>query len=53
MAEEMNVAFLGRVPMEKISRECGDAGTPVVLKYPKSKTARAFAEIARNVIELL
>ncbi|MCG2715330.1 MAG: Mrp/NBP35 family ATP-binding protein, partial [Candidatus Marinimicrobia bacterium] len=53
MAEEMGVAFLGRVPMEKISRECGDAGTPVVLKYPESKTARAFTRIAQNVIELL
>ena len=53
MAEDMGVAFLGRIPMEKIGRECGDAGTPVVLKYPESKTARAFAGIAQNVIELL
>jgi Mrp family chromosome partitioning ATPase len=53
MAKSMEVSFLGRIPMEKISRECGDAGTPVVLKYPESKTARAFAKIAQNVIELL
>jgi len=53
MAEEMGVAFLGRVPMEKISRECGDNGTPVVLEYPESKTARAFTRIAQNVIKLL
>jgi len=53
MAKENEVAFLGRIPMEKIGRECGDAGTPVMLKYPESKTARAFAMIARNVIELL
>lgn len=53
MAEDMGVAFLGRIPMEKIGRECGDAGTPVVLKYPESRTARAFAGIAQNVIELL
>ena len=53
MAEDMGVAFLGRIPMEKISRECGDAGTPVVLKYPESQTTNAFLEISRNVIGLL
>ncbi len=53
MAMDMGTTFLGRVPMEKQGRECGDAGTPVVLKYPESKTGRAFTGIAQNVIELL
>ena len=53
MATEMEVTFLGRVPMEKQGRECGDNGTPMVLKYPESQTAKAFLEISRNVLKLL
>ncbi|PIS29689.1 MAG: ATP-binding protein [Candidatus Marinimicrobia bacterium CG08_land_8_20_14_0_20_45_22] len=53
MAKEMNVTFLGRIPMELQGRECGDNGTPMVLKYPESKTAMAFAEITKNVKGLL
>ncbi|MFP4547593.1 MAG: Mrp/NBP35 family ATP-binding protein [Fidelibacterota bacterium] len=53
MAEDMGVHYLGHVPMEKENRECGDAGTPIILKYPDSKTAGAFDKIAKNTIELL
>lgn len=53
MASEMDAVFLGRIPMEQQGRECGDNGTPVVLKYPNSTTAKVFANIAKNVINLL
>jgi ATP-binding protein involved in chromosome partitioning len=53
MASEMGVTFLGRIPMEKQGRECGDSGTPIVLKYPGSTTAEAFVIIAENVLHLL
>ncbi len=53
MAEEMGVHYLGAVPMEKENRECGDEGTPIVLRYPNSKTAAAFDTIAKNTIDLL
>jgi len=53
MASEMDAAFLGRIPMEKQGRECGDDGTPIVLKYPDSATAVAFVNIAENVLRLL
>ncbi len=53
MAKDMDVTFLGRIPMEKRSRECGDNGTPVVLEYPQSQTTVTFNEISRNVIDLL
>ncbi|MBN2281717.1 MAG: Mrp/NBP35 family ATP-binding protein [Candidatus Marinimicrobia bacterium] len=53
MAEDMAVHFLGQIPMEKETRECGDAGTPIVLKFPESKSSRAFDEIAKNTINLL
>lgn len=53
MAEEMGVHYLGHIPMEKATRECGDSGTPIVLQHPDSKTAEAFDAIAKNTIELL
>jgi len=53
MATEMEVPFLGRVPMEQLNRECGDQGTPVVLQFPKSRTAQAFKSIAQKVTGLL
>jgi len=53
MATDMDVTFLGRIPMEKQSRECGDNGTPVVLKYPESRTAITFNEMSGKVIKLL
>jgi len=53
MAGEMGVKYLGHVPMEKENRECGDAGTPILLKYPESKTSLEFQNITRNVIEMI
>jgi ATP-binding protein involved in chromosome partitioning len=53
MAEDMNICFLGRIPMEQNNRECGDAGIPIFRKYPDSKTAGSFYEIAQKVYQLL
>ncbi|HDP66929.1 MAG TPA: ATP-binding protein [Candidatus Marinimicrobia bacterium] len=53
MAMDMDVAFLGRIPMEQQSRECGDNGTPLVLQYPQSVTAKAFVLIAEEISKLL
>lgn len=52
MAAELQAVFLGRVPMELQTRECGDNGTPAVLQYPDSATAQAFQEISQKVIDL-
>ena len=53
MAAEMGVEFLGSIPMEMETRSAGDAGKPVVLSNPESRTSEAFAHIADNVITLL
>lgn len=52
MANDMNAHFLGRIPMEKIGRECGDAGTPIVMKYHDSKTSQAFYQISEKLRDL-
>ena len=50
LAEEMAVPFLGEVPIEQAVRETGDDGTPIVVAYPESASAKAFDEIARDVV---
>ena len=50
-AKELNVQFLGRVPIEPGVVDAGDSGMPVVLKYPESASAKAFASIVDKVIK--
>jgi ATP-binding protein involved in chromosome partitioning len=49
MAEEMNVPFLGRIPIYQPIREGGDTGRPLVLSEPDSPAARAFMAAAERV----
>jgi ATP-binding protein involved in chromosome partitioning len=53
MAHQMQVNFLGRIPIEVKNRLAGDQGQPIVLHYPDSKTAKAFVQITKNVEDLL
>ena len=50
-ARDMNVQFLGRVPIEPGIVDAGDSGLPVVLKYPESASAKAFGEIVDKIIK--
>jgi len=50
-AKEMNIQFLGKIPIEPGVVECGDSGMPVVLKYPKSASAQAFEGIVEKIIK--
>jgi ATP-binding protein involved in chromosome partitioning len=40
------VPLLGQVPLETRLRECGDAGTPIVLADPEAPSAKALQAIA-------
>jgi ATP-binding protein involved in chromosome partitioning len=40
------VPLLGQVPLEPQLRECGDAGTPIVLAQPESPAAQALRAVA-------
>ena len=46
LAEELDVPFLGEVPIEQPVREGGDNGTPIVESHPESNAAIALANIA-------
>jgi ATP-binding protein involved in chromosome partitioning len=43
------VAFLGEIPIDPRVAECGDAGVPIVGKYPDSPVARAYRDLAETV----
>lgn len=50
LAEDLNVRFLGEVPLVQSIREAGDYGRPAALQTA-SPLETVFEEIARNVVE--
>jgi ATP-binding protein involved in chromosome partitioning len=46
LAKEMNVPFLGRIPIYEPIRVGGDTGVPIVVGEPKSAAAQAFRAAA-------
>lgn len=52
-AKELDIPFLGRVPIEPAVVEAGDEGKPVVVFLPDSASAKAFSEITDNLLKVL
>ncbi len=50
-AQELEVPFLGKVPIEPKLVEDGDAGIPFLEKEKESESAKAFMEIVERVIQ--
>jgi ATP-binding protein involved in chromosome partitioning len=46
LAAALDTPFLGRIPLDPLVRECGDAGEPLVWAEPDSEPARAIVAIA-------
>ena len=53
LATRLEVPLLGQIPLVPLMREGGDAGKPIVVEQPDGEAARAFVEIARQVVEEL
>lgn len=51
LARELDVPFLGQVPIEQTVRESGDQGTPVVRSHPESRSADAFRAISDELVD--
>jgi ATP-binding protein involved in chromosome partitioning len=49
LAEELDVPFIGKIPMDPSVREGGDNGKPVVITKPESPVAQALKAIAEDV----
>jgi ATP-binding protein involved in chromosome partitioning len=52
LADELGVKLLGRVPLDPLLRESGDAGVPLLAAAPDSETARELRRIAQAVVSL-
>jgi len=53
LAREMNVPFLGSLPIDPQIVEAGDSGTPWVDRFAESPSARAFAELLKPLLKSL
>ncbi len=53
LAEAAGVPFLGEIPIDPRVAECGDAGDPIVHKYPDSPIAAAYLALATTVARQL
>jgi ATP-binding protein involved in chromosome partitioning len=49
MADELQIPFLGEVPIDTRVREGGDDGTPIVVAAPDAPAALAFSGVASKV----
>lgn len=52
MAKEMEVPFLGRIPIEPLIVEASDNGKPFVYHYGKTPAAMAFAKAIQPILEM-
>jgi Mrp family chromosome partitioning ATPase/predicted Fe-Mo cluster-binding NifX family protein len=51
LAKEMNVSFLGRIPLDPQVVDAGDSGTPFVEHFAATATAKIFREIIKPLVE--
>ncbi len=52
LSRELNVPFLGEIPLVQSIRESGDVGHPAALQQD-TPSAKAFTELTRNTVEQL
>ena len=50
LSEELDVPFLGEIPIEQRVRETSDEGEPIVVADPESLSARGFTRMAKSVV---
>jgi len=52
MAKQMNVPFLGRIPIDPQIVQACDSGRPFVYHYNQTETAKAFEKILNPIFEI-
>lgn len=52
MAQEMDVPFLGRIPIDANITGAGDDGTPYIYHYSKTDTAKAMEKAVKPILDL-
>jgi len=51
LAREMELPFLGAIPLDPRVRESGDTGRPLIVALPDSPAGQAFRAVASKVVE--
>ena len=52
-SSDFNISLLGKIPFEIEVSQQGDQGLPFIIKYPESKSAKAFKETVNKIRDLL
>ena len=52
MAKQMNVAFLGSIPIEPLIVDASDSGKPFVYHYSKTEAAKAFGKAIEPILSI-
>ncbi len=52
-SKDFNISLLGKIPFEIEVSQQGDQGLPFIIKYPESKSAKAFKEVVKSIREIL
>jgi Mrp family chromosome partitioning ATPase len=50
-ATDMNIPFLGRIPLDPKMVKCADMGEPYMVEYPDSEVTKAFNQIVDRILE--
>jgi ATP-binding protein involved in chromosome partitioning len=53
LAKELELPFLGYVPLDPGVREAGDVGVPTVARAPESPAATALTEVSQALVKVL
>jgi ATP-binding protein involved in chromosome partitioning len=53
LAQDNNVPFLGEIPIDPKVAECGDAGEPIVQRYPHNVVSKAYLQLAATLLQRL
>jgi ATP-binding protein involved in chromosome partitioning len=53
LAAEAGVPLLGELPIDPRVAQCGDAGEPIVRKYPDAPVSKAYTSLAQTVVNEL
>ncbi|MFA6814678.1 MAG: Mrp/NBP35 family ATP-binding protein [Lentisphaeria bacterium] len=51
LAKKYNVPLLGKIPIDPVICQSGDAGTPFVSAFKNSTSAKAFAKVIEPILE--
>jgi ATP-binding protein involved in chromosome partitioning len=53
IAEELNIAFLGSIPLDQEICEDADRGKPFIVEHPNSAASKSFMEIVKKIEDFL